>query len=113
MATYEGRWLNPRVFVVAGRRLWLGRSQQLARQRQASLAAAVGQQPVVADAMEAAGQHVKQEAAQTASGEQPLLAGTAGSQSAPAAAIRPATDWTADLRCDELNVSTRRRLLTT
>ena len=37
--------------------------EQLPRCNEAELAAAVGQQPVVADAMEAVGQHMQQEAA--------------------------------------------------
>ena len=54
---------------------WLGGDlghdvQQLAHQREVGLRRTVGQQPVVADAMEAAGQHMQQEAAHELAGLQ-------------------------------------------
>jgi len=46
----------------AGDRGWRWRQQELPNARNAGLAVAVGQQPVVADAVEARRQHVEQEA---------------------------------------------------
>ena len=50
---------------VAGvnRRRWRGLMQKIASGGDVALTVGVGEQPVVADAMEAAGQHVQQEAA--------------------------------------------------